>query len=174
MNLDAFFDKIISRIKLIVGQCVIQACKYRDGEMVADVELLAGEKRRGIEVMQQFGFSSRPKGDVDGIALFVGGSRNNGVIIAMRGECPKLKEGEVMVHSPFGSSVYLKEDGSIEMNSVGDIVANPGNGAGKLIVNGSVEASLDVKANAKLAPVSLALHTHTSAAGPTNAPTPSV
>ena len=94
MNLDAFFDKIISRIKLIVGQCVIQACKYRDGEMVADVELLAGEKRRGIEVMQQFGFSSRPKGDVDGIALFVGGSRNNGVIIAMRGECPKLKEGD--------------------------------------------------------------------------------
>ena len=49
MNLDAFFDKIISRIKLIVGQCVIQACKYRDGEMVADDELLAGEKRRGIE-----------------------------------------------------------------------------------------------------------------------------
>lgn len=113
MNLDAIIEKIMGRVRLMVGRCVILASKYNDGELLADVELVAGEKRRGIEFLQQFGFSSRPKGDVEGVVLFIGGSRDNGVVIATRGECPKLKEGEVKIHSAFGSSLLLKDDGSI-------------------------------------------------------------
>ena len=149
-------------------------------QMIADAELLAGEKRRGIEVMQQYGFSSRPKGDVDGIALFVGGKRNNGVIVAMRGECPNLEEGEVMVHSPFGSSVLLKKDGNIVMTPASGkkIIAES-----DLLCKGKLLATQDVVGGVtdaggtvvETGGVSLLTHMHpTAAPGSPSTPTPTV
>lgn len=141
MNFEALLEPIMAKIRLMVGRCVIIASKYSDGELLADIELLAGEKRRGVEFLQQFGFSSRPKGDVEGIALFVGGSRDNGVVISTRGECPDLEEGEVMVHSPHGQNILLKSDGSVNVTNKngGSIVMASG---GKVTVNGHLEVSL--------------------------------
>ena len=141
MNFEALLEPIMAKIRLMVGRCVIIASKYGDGELLTDIELLAGEKRRGVEFLQQFGFSSRPKGDVEGIALFVGGSRDNGVVVATRGDCPDLKEGEVMVHSPHGQKILLKSDGSVNVTNEngGSIVMASG---GKVTVNGHLEVSL--------------------------------
>ena len=141
MNFEALLEPIMAKIRLMVGRCVIIASKYSDGELLTDIELLAGEKRRGVEFLQQFGFSSRPKGDVEGIALFVGGSRDNGVVVSTRGECPDLKEGEVMVHSPHGQKILLKSDGSVNVTNKngGSIVMAAG---GKVTVNGHLEVSL--------------------------------
>lgn len=166
-------ESLLARLRLVVGRCVLYATKYKDGELRSDVELVAGEKRRGLDYVQQYGFSSRPKGDVEGVALFVGGSRENGVVIATRGDCPELKEGEVMVHSPFGSCVYLKDDGSVEIESSGDVTVKTGKSLGKLRVEGGIEATMDVKSMCDTAPVSLTQHTHSSAAGPTAPPMPS-
>ena len=172
MSVD-ILEPILARIRLIVGRCVVCACKYKGSELLSDIELVAGEKRRAVEFMQQYGFSSRPDGDVEGIALFIGGSRDNGVVVATRGACPKLEPGEVKVHSTFGSHVYLKKDGSIEIVSRGNVIVKTGpEGMGTLEVEGSIAATLDVKANSKTAPVSLAMHTHASAVGPTSPPTP--
>lgn len=141
MNFESLLEPIMAKIRLMVGRCVIIASKYSDGELLTDIELLAGEKRRGVEFLQQFGFSSRPKGDVEGIALFVGGSRDNGVVISARGECPDLEEGEVMVHSPHGQKILLKSDGSVNVTNKngGSIVMAAG---GKVTVNGHLEVSL--------------------------------
>ena len=138
---ERLIEPILKRLALIVGQCVVFATKYKDGEMLADVELIAGEKRRGLDFLQQFGFSSHAKGKVDGVALFVGGSRDNGVVISTRGECPDLKEGEVMVHSPFGQKVYLKSDGSVEIanKNGGSIVMRS---SGSVSINGHLEVAL--------------------------------
>lgn len=162
MNFEALLDPILAKIRLMVGRCVILASKYKDGELLADIELLAGEKRRGVEFLQQFGFSSRPKGDVEGIALFVGGSRDNGVVISTRGECPDLKEGEVRVHSPFGSSITLKDDGTVEL------VTN----SKKFRFVGDIEATGNVKAMCDAAFVTLAGHIHPTGVGPSSKPTP--
>lgn len=162
MNFEALLDPILAKIRLMVGRCVILASKYKDGELLADIELVAGEKRRGVEFLQQFGFSSRPKGDVEGIALFVGGSRDNGVVIATRGECPDLKEGEVRVHSPFGSSITLKDDGTVEL------VTN----SKKFRFVGDIEATGNVKAMCDAAFVTLAGHIHPTGVGPSSKPTP--
>lgn len=161
MNFEALLDQILAKIRLMVGRCVILASKYKDGELLADIELVAGEKRRGVEFLQQFGFSSRPKGDVEGIALFVGGSRDNGVVISTRGECPDLKEGEVRVHSPFGSSITLKDDGTVEL------VTN----SKKFRFVGDIEATGDVKAMCDAAFVTLAGHIHPTGVGPSSKPT---
>ena len=162
MNFEALLDPILAKIRLMVGRCVILASKYKDGELLADIELVAGEKRRGVEFLQQFGFSSRPKGDVEGIALFVGGSRDNGVVISTRGECPDLKEGEVRVHSLFGSSITLKDDGTVEL------VTN----SKKFRFVGDIEATGDVKAMCDAAFVTLAGHIHPTGVGPSSKPTP--
>lgn len=162
MNFEALMDPILAKIRLMVGRCVILASKYKDGELLADIELVAGEKRRGVEFLQQFGFSSRPKGDVEGIALFVGGSRDNGVVISTRGECPDLKEGEVRVHSPFGSSITLKDDGTVEL------VTN----SKKFRFVGDIEATGNVKAMCDAAFVTLAGHIHPTGVGPSSKPTP--
>lgn len=180
MNMD-FLEPILARLRLIVGRCVLTATRYKDGEMLSDIGLVADEKRRNVELMQQYGFSSRPKGDVDGVAIFVGGSRENGVVIATRGECPELKPGEVMVHSPFGSSIKLKEDGSVEVVTsskkikfVGDIETT-----GKVTVGGGIEAGgtietdVDVVAMRKTTLVHLSTHMHATAAlGSPSPPTP--
>lgn len=162
MNFEALLDSILAKIRLMVGRCVILASKYKDGELLADIELVAGEKRRGVEFLQQFGFSSRPKGDVEGIALFVGGSRDNGVVISTRGECPDLKEGEVRVHSPFGSSITLKDDGTVELVTKSK----------KFRFVGDIEATGDVKAMCDTAFVTLAGHIHPTGVGPSSKPTP--
>ena len=162
MNFEALLDPILAKIRLMVGRCVILASKYKDGELLADIELVAGEKRRSVEFLQQFGFSSRPKGDVEGIALFVGGSRDNGVVISTRGECPDLKEGEVRVHSPFGSSITLKDDGTVEL------VTN----SKKFRFVGDIEATGDVKAMCDAAFVTLAGPIHPTGVGPSSKPTP--
>lgn len=150
MNFESLIESLMKRVALMVGRCVILASKYKDGELLADIELVAGEKRRSVEFLQQFGFSSRPKGDVEGVALFVGGSRDNGVVMATRGECPNLEEGEVCVHSPFGTSMTLKKDGSIEFMSESN----------KFRFVGDVEATGDFKAMCDGAFVTLTKHVH--------------
>ena len=162
MNFNELLEPIAKRIALMVGRCAILASKYNDGELLADIELVAGEKRRGVEFLQQFGFSSRPKGDVEGVALFVGGSRDNGVVIATRGECPDLEEGEVRMHSPFGSSITLKKDGSVELATKSN----------KFRFVGDIEATGEVKAMCDSAFVTLSGHIHTTGIGPSDSPTP--
>ena len=49
MNFEALLEPILAKIRLMVGRCVIIASKYSDGELLTDIELLAGEKRRGVE-----------------------------------------------------------------------------------------------------------------------------
>lgn len=161
MNFNALIEPLMKRIALMVGRCAILASKYKDGELLADIELVAGEKRRGVEFLQQFGFSSRPKGDVEGVALFIGGSRDNGVVIATRGECPDLEEGEVRVHSPFGSSITLKKDGSVELAT----------NSNKFRFVGDIEATGEVKAMCDSTFVTLSGHVHPTGVGPSDPPT---
>lgn len=178
MNFGNVIDPILSRLRLIVGRCTVIASKYVSGELETDVELIAGEKRRGIEFVQQYGFSSRPKGNVDGIALFIGGSRDNGVVVATHSDFPeKLEEGEVAVYTPFNSYILLKKDGSI--------VTKPAPGKsflvdGSLDVKGHVFATDEVAAKCvdaagtfvNAAAYNLSTHKHGSGVGPTTPPIP--
>lgn len=155
-------NEIVAKLRLIVGRCIITAVRQDKGGELADIELLAGEVRRNVEFLQQFGFSSRPDGDVSGLALFVGGSRENGVVVGSKGNASNmnidLAPGEVAVHSPFGSSIVLKKDGSI------DLVA------GNKILNfdGELKVTGDVTANVNILPISLVKHKHGTGVGPSS------
>ena len=169
MNIERLLNSIKYRLRLIVGRAVITAC----GGKTVDLDLLEGESREDVDFMQQFGFSSKPKGKVSAVSLFVGGSRDNGVVVASRGEDSdmdfNLEDGEVAIHTPYGSSIHLKKDGDIEITTK--------NGVGTLNVKGNINiekggltADLDVKSNVMVKPVSLTLHTHPTAVGPSGPP----
>lgn len=178
MSFESLIEPLMAKLRLMVGRCVISASRYKNGELLADIELVAGERRRNVEFLQQFGFSSRPKGDVEGVALFIGGSRDNGVVISTRGECPDLKEGEVQVHSPFGSSITLKNDGSIvSVPASGKkfIVASDLLVRGKMLGTGDVVAGVNEVAEEVVETGGISLQTHmhpTAVVGSPSTPTP--
>ena len=180
MNFEAFVEKIMSRVRLIVGYCTVIASKITDDGMAVDAEFVAGEKRTDLDFFQQYGLSSRPKDNVDGVALFVGGSRDNGVVIATRdAEGQQIEEGEVIVYSAFGSSVKLKKDGSIALRPASgknvvtesDLLCK-----GKLLATGDVFAGVTDTGETVVTAggVSLQMHVHpTAAPGSPSTPTPS-
>lgn len=159
--MERLLNPIKSRIRLMVGKCLVTAC----GGNVADLSLLAGESRKDVDFYQQYGFSSCPTGKVAGVALFIGGSRDNGVVVATRGEDDdmgvKLEPGEVAVHSKFGSSILLKKDGSVVLKT----------DSNKLRIEGDVDVTGDVKAMCDAAYVTLTGHIHPTGVGPSSSPT---
>ena len=160
--LERVLNAIKSRIRLMVGKCLITACK----DNAATISLLLGESREDVEFYQQYGFSSRPVGSVGGVALFIGGSRDNGVLVASRGDDADMKmslePGEVAVHSKFGTAIVLKKDGSVLIKTNGK----------KTRIEGDLDVTGDVKAICDGVFVTLSGHIHGSGTGPTTKPTP--
>ena len=71
------------------------------------------KKHSGLRVLQQYGIASVPAPNSEAVALFVGGSRDNGFHCLLRkgdsGDIPALKEGEVALFSKFGQTIVLKK-----------------------------------------------------------------
>lgn len=182
--MNQMLENLMNRVRLMVGRCIIVATKYESGDLNVDVELTAGEKRRNLEFLQQYGLISRPVGDVSGLALFVGGNRANGVVVACNGDesamKKKLEPGEVCLVSPHGQQVYLKKDGSIALVSGNGIVTVDGKlqVSQDIVSGGAVQAKMDVVAfNGLPNRVGLSTHIHPiavgpSGVGPSNPPTP--
>lgn len=172
-------EDLVQKLRLIVGRCIITASNYDANELKVDVNLLAGEKRRALEFLQQYGFVSRPMGDVSGVALFVGGNRANGVVVACNGEekamQKKLEPGEVCVLSPYGQQIYLKKDGSVSIVSANGVVDVDGelHVTKGIKSDGGVTAAGDVVAfDMKPNMVNLSTHIHVTPAGNSSPPTP--
>lgn len=122
-------EKIRNSIRLIVGPCLLEKASKEKNGIQANVVLLGNEKHSGLRVLQQYGIASVPAGGSEAVALFVGGSRDNGYVVATQGDSgdiPALKEGEVALFSKFGQTILLKEDGSIQFAAASgkDIVSN--------------------------------------------------
>lgn len=165
--MESLLEPIYNRLRLLVGRCIITATKYNKGDLEADVELIAGEKRRNIEFLQQYGFSSRPKGNVSALAVFVGGNRDNGAVIATNGDdfAANLEPGEVLVHSPHGQKILLKNDGSIEMEAASgkSIVCKNKIECPEIDCSGDVSAqnvSAKVEVSGNMGLIHLTKHTH--------------
>lgn len=104
----------------------------------AKVEFLDGEVFDGIEMPHQFGSQSNPPVGSEVIALFLGGNRDHGSIIATftkaHTQQPDLEEGETAYFDKTGSKIVLKADGSIRMTPSGGTFYITGN----IVVSGDV------------------------------------
>lgn len=134
----------------------------------AQVESLADEVHNDVEFAESYGETACPPDDVpEGIALFVGGQSDHGLILAWLDKAHRptgLEPGETVRYSVFGQRIKFDKLGqvlitsgagsTIQMEASGDIVFAPASGVMK--VNGRIEATEDVTAGT----VSLQSHVH--------------
>lgn len=113
-----FLESLRKALRLVVGKCIIEKSSKSSSGMVANIVLLGSERHSDVRLMQHYGFASRPVADSEAVALFVGGSRDNGVVVATQGavgDIPALEPGEAAFFSKFGQKILLKSDGSVDV-----------------------------------------------------------
>lgn len=104
-------------------------------------QLTANEVSEGLEHIESFGLATRPLTGAELLALFPGGDRSLGYVVAVtdrRYRPQPLESGEVCIYSPFGQRIHLKSDGSIVIQ------------AGKLIVDCDVEVVGNITATGEI------------------------
>lgn len=76
-----------------------------------------GETHSDVECLETYGLTSHPPANVnEGLALFLGGQSDHGVVVGWfdkAGRPKGLTAGEVKIYSSFGQSIYLNKDGEI-------------------------------------------------------------
>lgn len=107
---------IVNRIRLLAGRGTLHL--VNDGPAVQTVQatFLKDETRDGMERVQDYGFTSVPLAGMQPIAVFFGGDRSNGVVIACADRRYRLKglqSGEVALYDDLGQKVHLTRSGVV-------------------------------------------------------------
>lgn len=183
IDFSRLLDPIKRQIRLVVGKALIQSITSSKDGLFATIGMANDEKHEDVPFMQQYGIVSVPNSDSKAVVLFIGGARDNGIVVATQGDAssiPKLEKGEVCLYSEFGQTIVLKKDGSI--------LAAPKSGKsfrieGQLDVIGKIVSTDEVAANyadlngtliPSVTSVHLSTHVHYSTApgDPTSPPNP--
>lgn len=138
-------------LRLLVGKCVIEAASKSSDGVNVDFVVLGNERHSGVRLMQHYGFASVPKSGAHGVALFVGGARDDCVLVASQGEAggiPALDSGEVALFSEYGQKVVLDKNGNVDVfpASGKDILFN-----GRVIAKNGLVSEGDVLAVGEVA-----------------------
>lgn len=106
------------RIMLSIARGVVKVVDDSKGLQKVQITLLADEVADKLERVQQYGFTSKPKAGAEAVALFLGGNRDHGVVIAVDDRRYRLKglaDGEVALYTDTDSKIVLKNGGKIEV-----------------------------------------------------------
>lgn len=125
--LNKLLAPIRTRLANMVSRAVVQLVDDGLKLQGLQVTMLDGETRDQLERFQQYGFTSVPLPGAEGIALFMGGRRDHGVVIAVEDRRYRLKglaPGEVALYHKDGAYVLMKADGSIEVKSTVKVVVD--------------------------------------------------
>jgi phage gp45-like len=73
-----------------------------------------------LQTLNIFGFASHAPVGSDALALFGNGDRSNGVIVATANQKARprnQKPGEVTIHTDDGTTIYLRQGGTVEITA---------------------------------------------------------
>lgn len=128
-------EALKTRVMSMIARAVVKSLDDSKATQKAAIGVLSGEELEDVERVQNYGFTSFPDDGAQGLALFLGGNRSYGIVIAADhpGARKKIEKGEVALYSKFGQYVYLKADGSLELSS------KDGNTLLKMGANGTAE-----------------------------------
>jgi len=105
------------QIRGIAARAYIHAVNDNGESQTANVTVYQGVDRSDVEILQQYGFTSRaPKGGLM-LVFAVGGDQGDLVGIAAgapHARLGNLEDGESAHYGPFGARVHIKQDGTIE------------------------------------------------------------
>jgi phage gp45-like len=104
----------------IVARSAVRSTNDKGASQTATVETHRHVERTDVEVLQQFGITSRTPSGGEMVVLAVGGDQ--GDLVGLPAAAPQhrmggLKEGEVAIHNLKGDRTHYKADGSIESTS---------------------------------------------------------
>lgn len=104
----------MNRVINMLAKAVIRMITDSGGRQTAQVEVTKGELISGMERMQNYGMSSYPPpGGTDCLIAFLGGNREQGMIVVAENRTfrfKNLQEGEVAIFDDLGNVVHLMRD----------------------------------------------------------------
>ena len=121
MAMNRVLDPLVKRIRLALGRGLIKLVDDEKGIQKIQLALMKNEIRSNLERFQEYGFTSHPHIDAEAAAIFVGGNRDHGIIIAVDDRRYRLKgldRGEVAIYTDEGDNIILKRDRNIEINTL--------------------------------------------------------
>jgi len=165
---------LLKRLQNAITRATVKLVNSKTKTQTLQIGLLAGEIKGGIEHLEPYGFTSCPHVGAEGLALFLGGDRSNGVVIVTadkRYRLLNLAAGEVAIYDDQGQMVALKRTGivvstpkTLTATASGDATITAPNVKvvgnvqvqGDVNVTGTISATGDVKAGS----ISLNSHVH--------------
>lgn len=109
------------RIMNMVARAVIQSIDDSKKMQVVKALVSADEIKEALERLQNYGFTSKPLAGAEGVALFVDGNRDHGVVICVddrRYRVKNLANGEVCIYSDEGDKIHFKRGNKIEITTM--------------------------------------------------------
>lgn len=137
-------ERIYSLVLHAIGRGRITAAKDDGNVQLLQIRLGPDEIRDNTARLAEYGFTSMPPIGSDAVALFIGGNRSSGVIVATGHQASRLKNlqvGEVAIFDNQGQSVYLTRNGIVINGANLPITVN---NTPKLIVNAASEIDMNV------------------------------
>lgn len=112
------WGEIEARLRGLVRRAKPRSMDDTGASQTADVSILNGEHRSGVEVLQPFGVASMPPEGSLLVVLAVGGDQ--GDLVAFPAAAPgarmgNMKPGEAMLYGLQGQRVLCRADGAVEI-----------------------------------------------------------
>lgn len=115
----------LTRLANLVSRAVLRRVDDSKRMQLVQLTALEGETRADIERVQQYGFTSVPKEGAEAVAVFPGGDRSLGFVIATddrRYRLTGLQAGEVALYTDQGDKVVLERGGTIRVTASTKVV----------------------------------------------------
>jgi len=148
---------IVNKLKSVFGKGLVDSVNDAGAIQTIKISGLENEVLDGIDRIQNYGMISNPPKGSEVVAVFMGGSREDGIAVAV--DCGEyritgLQTGEVCVYSKHGNTILF-------------------NTAGQLVLNSGAESAVkgDTMKGDAATPASYDGHKHGTAFGPSTVPT---
>lgn len=118
-------NPILNRLANLISRVVLSRVDDSKKMQLVQLTALDGETRESVERVQNYGFTSVPKPGAEGVAVFVGGYRDHGLVVAMddrRYRLTGLQAGEVAVYTDQGDKVVIERGGTIRVTASTKVV----------------------------------------------------
>lgn len=118
-------NPLLSRLANLVARVVLRRVDDSKKMQLVQLSALAGETRADVERVQQYGFTSVPLEGAEGVAVFVGGYREHGFVVATddrRHRLSGLQAGEVAIYTDQGDKVVIERGGTIRVTASTKVV----------------------------------------------------
>jgi phage baseplate assembly protein V len=113
-------NQLFTRLMLLIGRGRFTTVNDSGVAQMVQARMGAIELKDNIPRIAEFGFTSNPPIGSDAVVAFIGGNRDNGVIVATGHQASRptgLHAGETMLYSQDGKYIYLTASGGIVINA---------------------------------------------------------